>query len=473
MIRILVADEHAVVREGLKQIVALNRDMVVAGEVKSGQEVMDEVSKSHYDVVVLDISIPGKNGLDVLKELRSQRPNLPVLILSAYPDEEYAIRAFRAGAAGYLTTECAPDELITALRKVIRGGKYISSSLAEKLAFDLENGVEKLPHESLSDREYQVMCLIATGKTVSDIADEMALSVKTISTYRSRVLEKLNLKNNAEITRYYIRFCTETVQCQNCRKDNPLEARFCAYCGAALVTPAEMPSSAVPGPPSDLPAAGVERMGFWRSYKWFIVAFAVIVVVAGVIGWWTLRTSAPTVIPTEMELKYDDGTAEAVISSDRGGYLVTFSPPFTPFTINKIRMCGITFGSGWEDTKFEVQIWDEELKVLYSARHPFTLFPMTMSKAKTREAPKWVEVSVPDIEVKADFSIHLYTGMGKQEGVQLSADNSVRNKHSNLTIRTPEGTYEIRDGWAYLQGMWFADKSKVNWMIRVVGKSIE
>jgi len=473
MIRILVADEHAVIREGLKQIVVVNQDMVVAGEAKSGQEVLDEISKSHYDVVVLDISIPGKGWLDVLKELKSQRPNLPVLILSAYLDEEYAIRAFRAGASGYLTTECAPDELITALRKVLLGGKYVSASLAERLAFDLEMGTEKLPHELLSDREYQVMCLISSGRTVSEISDEMSLSVKTISTYRSRVLEKLNLKNNAELARYYAKFCaTRTVKCKNCGQDNPQEARFCAYCGAALVAPVE-PTSSELSPPSELSEARTEHVSLWRKYRWFIVAFMGIAIVAGVIGWWTQRPSVPTIVPTEMELRYDDGTSEAVISSDRGGYLVTFSPPFTTFAISKIRICGILFGSGWEDTWFEVQIWDEEQKVLYSERHPFTLFPMALSEEKLRETPKWVEVSVPDIEVKADFSIHLYTGMGKQEGVQLGADNSARNRHSNLTTRTPEGTYEIRDGWAYLQGMWFADKSKVNWMIRVVGQRLE
>jgi len=473
MLRILLADEHTVVREGLKQIVAVNRDMAVAGEAKSGQEVLDEISKSHYDVVVLDISIPGKNWLDVLKELRSQKPNLPVLILSAYPDEEHAMRAFRAGASGYLTTECAPDELITALKKVLLGGKYVSTSLAERLAFDLEKGTEKLPHELLSDREYQVMCFISSGRTVSEIANEMSLSAKTISTYRSRVLEKLNLKNNAELARYYAKFCaTRTVQCKNCDQDNPQEARFCAYCGTALVATAELPEQE-PSPLSKLPEARRERVNFWEKYRWFIVAFVVIAIVSGVIGWWSQRPSVPTIVPTEMELKYDDGTSEAVISSDRGGYLITFSPPFTPFTINKIRMCGIIFGSGWEDTKFEVQIWDKEQNVLYSARHPFMLFPSVMSEENLRETPKWVEVSVPDIEVKADFSIHLYTGMGKQEGLQLGADNSIRNRHSYLTTRAPEGTYEIRDDWAYLQGMWFADKNKVNWMIRVIGRSVE
>ncbi|MFC1893297.1 response regulator [Chloroflexota bacterium] len=473
MIRILVAEEHAVVLEGLKQVVAANQDMIVAGEARSGQEVLAEISKSHYDAVVLDISIPGKSWLDVLKESRSRRPNLPVLIFSGYPNEEHAMRALRSGASGYLTTECAPDELTTALRKVLLGGKYVSTSLAERFAFILEKGLEKLPHELLSDREYQVMCLIASGKTVSEIADQMSLSIKTISTYRSRVLEKLNLKNNAELALYYSKYCiTKTVQCRNCGQDTPQEAKFCAYCGTALVAPAE-PTSAASGPPSEPLELRVGHMGFWRKYKWFITAFLAVVVVAGLIGWWAQRTSVPTFVPTGMELKYDDGTSEAVVSSDRGGYLITFSPPYTPFAINRIRMCGLLFGSGWEETKFEVQIWGEEQEVLYSARHPFTLFPPLMSGKQIREAPQWVDVSVPDIEVKSDFSIHLYTGMGKQEGVQLGADNSVRNRHSNLTTRTPEGTYEVRDGWAYLQGMWFADKDKVNWMIRVVGRSLE
>jgi DNA-binding NarL/FixJ family response regulator len=159
MLRILIADDHAIVRQGLKQIVAETRDIVVAGEASNGQELLDKIRVDDYDVVVLDITMPVRNGMDVLKQLRSERPRLPVLILSIHSEEQYASRALRAGASGYLTKESAPDELVIAIRKVSLGGKYISSSLAEKLAFELEIGREQTPHERLSDREYQYDCL--------------------------------------------------------------------------------------------------------------------------------------------------------------------------------------------------------------------------------------------------------------------------------------------------------------------------
>ena len=205
MIKILIADDHVIVREGLKQIVAETSDMVVADEVGSGHEVLNKTLKNHYDVVVLDITMPGMNGVDILKQLKNQRPELPVLILSMHPEEQYAVRALRAGASGYLTKESASDELILAIRKVAKGRKYISSSLAEKLVFELEIDTEKPLHETLSDREYQVMCMIASGKTVKEIAEEIFLSVKTISTYRSRILEKMKMKNNAELTYYAVK----------------------------------------------------------------------------------------------------------------------------------------------------------------------------------------------------------------------------------------------------------------------------
>lgn len=204
MIKIIIADDHAIVREGLKQIVMETSDMVVADEASNGQEVLDKVWKNDYDVIVLDIAMPGRNGLDVLKQLKINRPTLPVLILSIHPEKQYAVRVLKAGASGYLTKESAPDELIAAIRKVSLGGKYVSSSLAEKLAFDLEIDVEKPLHETLSDREYQVMCMIASGKMVQEIAEELSLSVKTISTYRSRILEKMRMENNAELIRYAI-----------------------------------------------------------------------------------------------------------------------------------------------------------------------------------------------------------------------------------------------------------------------------
>ncbi len=202
MIKILIADDHAIVRQGLKQIVASDLNMAVIGEAQNGHEVIERVRTLLPDVVVLDINMPNKNGLDVLKELKRERPKLPVLILSMHPEDQYAVRVLRAGASGYMTKESAPEELIKALRKVYRGGKYVSPQLAEKLAFDLQLEAEKPVHETLSDREYQVLCMIAQGKTVSAIADETALSVKTISTYRVRLLEKMRMTSNAELTRY-------------------------------------------------------------------------------------------------------------------------------------------------------------------------------------------------------------------------------------------------------------------------------
>ena len=205
MIKILIADDHAYIREGLKQILAETSDMVVAGEAADGQEVLDQVRKDDYDLVLLDIAMPGRSGLDTLGQLKHEKPELPVLVLSIYPEEQYAIRAFKAGASGYLTKESAPEELISAIRKVTQGGKYVSSSLAEKLAFNLEKDTEKPLHEMLSDREYEVIIMIASGKTVKEIADKLSLSVKTISTNRVRALKKMGMKNNAEITYYAIK----------------------------------------------------------------------------------------------------------------------------------------------------------------------------------------------------------------------------------------------------------------------------
>jgi len=205
MIKILIADDHAVVREGLKQIISETPDMRVTDEADNGQEVLNKVSEQNYDVVLLDITMPGRSGLDVLKQIKSKKPKLPVLMLSVHPEEQYAIRTLKAGASGYLTKGSATDELIAAIRKISAGKKYVSSSLAEKLAFDLDMDYEKPRHEILSDREYQVMSMIASGKTVKEIADELSLSVQTISTYRSRILEKMKLKNNAEIIYYAVK----------------------------------------------------------------------------------------------------------------------------------------------------------------------------------------------------------------------------------------------------------------------------
>jgi DNA-binding NarL/FixJ family response regulator len=179
--------------------------MRVTDEADNGQEVLNKVSEQHYDVVLLDIAMPGRSGLDVLKQLKSKKPKLPVLMLSVHPEEQYAVRTLKAGASGYLTKGSATDELIAAIRKISTGKKYVSSSLAEKLAFDLDLDHEKPRHEILSDREYQVMSMIASGKTVKEIADELSLSVQTISTYRSRILEKMKMKNNAEIIYYAVK----------------------------------------------------------------------------------------------------------------------------------------------------------------------------------------------------------------------------------------------------------------------------
>ena len=204
MLKILIADDHPVFRRGLKQIIAETTDIVVADEAADGLEVLNKVKVGDFDVVLLDISMPGKTGIDVLAQLKYERPKLPVLMLSMHPEEQYAVRALRAGASGYLTKESAPDELVGAIRKVSTGGKYVSASLAEKLASIVQKEGEELPHQTLSDRELHVMCLIASGKTVSEIAKGLSLSVKTISTYRSRILEKMKMKNNAELTRYAI-----------------------------------------------------------------------------------------------------------------------------------------------------------------------------------------------------------------------------------------------------------------------------
>ena len=205
MIKILISDDHAIVREGLKQILADTDDLVVSGEAANGHEVLEHIRREDWDMVLLDLAMPGKDGLETLKEIKKEKPKLPVLVLSIYPEEQYAVRALKAGASGYLTKESAPEELIAAIRKVSQGGKYISSSLAEKLASQIEVDADKPVHELLSDREYQVMLLIASGKTVKEIADEMYLSVKTVSTYRVRALTKMGMKNNSAFTYYAIK----------------------------------------------------------------------------------------------------------------------------------------------------------------------------------------------------------------------------------------------------------------------------
>ncbi|MFZ5908119.1 MAG: response regulator [Nitrospirota bacterium] len=204
MTKILIADDHAVVREGVKHILSDMRDAVIS-EACNGQEVLEALRKNDYDLILLDIAMPGKDGLDTLKDIKIEKPKAKVLILSMFPEEQYALRALKSGASGYLTKESIPEELINAIRKVLRGGKYVSSEFSDKLLLSLDSDAEKAAHETLSNREYQVMRMIASGKTLSEIADELFLSVKTVSTYRSRILEKMNLKNNAEIMHYAVR----------------------------------------------------------------------------------------------------------------------------------------------------------------------------------------------------------------------------------------------------------------------------
>ena len=200
--RILIADDHAVFRRGLKETLVEAFSKVTFGEAKSAQETLELVRRHDWDVVVLDISMPGKSGLDILDDLKHLRPKLPILLLSMHPEEQFARRALKSGAAGYLTKESVPEELKKAVNKVILGGRYVSANLAEKLAVGLSQGADRPIHELLSDREFQVLRMIASGKTVKQIADEIALSVKTVSTYRARILEKTGMQTNAELIRY-------------------------------------------------------------------------------------------------------------------------------------------------------------------------------------------------------------------------------------------------------------------------------
>jgi len=205
VIRALIADDHAVVRRGLKELLTESEEVAVIGEAASGREVLEQVRRAEWDVVVLDINLPDQNGIDVIRAVKGERPRLPVLVLTICSEEQYAVRALRAGAAGYLTKESAPEELLGAVRKVASGGRYIGPSLAERLAQRVARDSEDPPHETLSDREFQVFRMLASGKTVSQAAEALHLSVKTISTYRARLLEKMALRTNADLTVYAVR----------------------------------------------------------------------------------------------------------------------------------------------------------------------------------------------------------------------------------------------------------------------------
>lgn len=204
-IRVLIADDHAIVREGLKQILAETKDIAVAGDAENGMAAVHLVRKTPCDVLLLDISMPDRNGIDVLKQIKSEFPKIAVLMLSMHREDQYAIRSLRAGAGGYLNKQSAPAELVNAIRQVAAGRKYVSAALAQELANQVGNERQAAPHESLSDREYQTLIMIASGKTVSEIAADLSLSVKTISMYRSRLLQKMKLRHNAELTHYAIK----------------------------------------------------------------------------------------------------------------------------------------------------------------------------------------------------------------------------------------------------------------------------
>jgi len=202
MLRILLCDDHPILREGLKKILLQQSDITIVEEAGSGSELLEKSASSRYDVIILDITLPDMNGLDVLKNLQAAGTSAGVLVLSMHPEEQYATRALKAGAAGYMQKESAPAELVSAVRRIARGGKYVTASLAEKLAFNLQGAVDRAPHEVLSDREYQVLCLLASGKGIKEIAQELGLSAPTIATYRSRVMTKLELSSTVDLVRY-------------------------------------------------------------------------------------------------------------------------------------------------------------------------------------------------------------------------------------------------------------------------------
>ncbi|MFQ5482669.1 MAG: response regulator [Nitrospinaceae bacterium] len=202
-IKILIADDHPIFRQGLKHAFSRFSDLHVVEEAEDGYQVLEKIKDGDFNVILLDISMPGPAGLELLKQVRKEKPDLPILVLSMYPEDRYAIRFLKSGASGYLTKESPPAQIMEAIRRVAKGGKFISPRLTEKIAYEFLDH-EKAPHETLSDREFQVLCMIASGKTVTGIAKELTLSVNTISTHRSRILQKMKMKNNAQLTHYAI-----------------------------------------------------------------------------------------------------------------------------------------------------------------------------------------------------------------------------------------------------------------------------
>lgn len=202
MIKILIADDHPIVRRGIKQILLDTSDFFAIDEAQDGREVLSKISKEDYDIILLDLSMPGENGVEIIKHIRSIAPHQKILVLSMQPEKHYAMRALRAGASGYITKKSAPDDLVSAIRKVNNGGRYISASVGEMLAFRLDDDIKQSPHELLSDREFEVLCQIASGKTIAEIANDLSLSTKSVSTYRTRILEKMDMKTNVELANY-------------------------------------------------------------------------------------------------------------------------------------------------------------------------------------------------------------------------------------------------------------------------------
>jgi len=204
MIKILVVDDHALIRKGIKQLLEDNHDVQVAGEAESGIQAINMMRKNHFDLVLLDISLPDKHGMDVLKQLKSEQPDIKIIVLSMYPEDQYGVRTLKAGAMGYINKQSAPEKLVGAIRHVISGKKYISEALSEQLLNNLIGESQDLMHQSLSNREYQTLCLMSSGKSLTEIAEIMKLSPKTVSVYRARMLEKMGFRNNAEAVHYAI-----------------------------------------------------------------------------------------------------------------------------------------------------------------------------------------------------------------------------------------------------------------------------